>query len=394
MRPQQASNARKSRGNHARWGVPAAAVLAALGGLALAGPALTAVPEPPARPLAVATRPAALEAGYDRGRRFVGRVEFAQASAVSFELGGKVAEVRVEEGDRVEAGQVLATLDTARLEAQRAELVAARREARAEAELARIRDRRARELLREDVISPQQADDARLAAAARAAAVARVAAAIERVDVDLAKAALRAPFAGEVSVRHVDAGVVVETGQPVLRVLETARPEVRVGVTRDVAAGLRDGATLAVRIHGEVHTGRVLAVLRERGRDTRTVPVRLEIEERSGALREGDLAELVSSTPVQASGFWLPRAALTEGARGLWVVYVAAPEADGDLGRLERRSVEVLHESGDRVFVRGAVRAGEPVVQAGVHRLVPGQHVQLAPVSAPLALAAPAEPIR
>ncbi len=363
-------------------------VLLTAAGIAGARRLAASEPEPtPTRALGVDAARAALESGYERSQRFVGRVEFAQASDLSFELGGKVARVLIDEGDRVEAGAAVAELDTERLRARRAELVAARVEARSLLELAELRDGRARFLLDEDVIAPQQADDTRLEAAARAAALARVRAQIASVDVDLAKSVLRAPFAGEVSARHVDAGVVVGGGEPILRLLETARAEVRVGVSRAVAAELSVGERVSLEIDAIPYAGRVLAVLPERHGDTRTVSVRARIEEPDQRIRQGDLAVLRWREPVDAPGFWLPRAALTEGSRGLWVAYVATPDADGH-ARLDRRPVELLHEAGERVYVRGALREGEPVVQRGVHRLVPGQLVHLSPsVESPTASA-------
>jgi RND family efflux transporter MFP subunit len=349
-------------------------------------------PEPaePPRRLAVSAAPVERQRVYERTQRFVGRVEFAQASALGFELGGRVLRVLVDEGDTVRAGSVLAELDTARLRARRAELVAERDEARALVALAALRDARARHLLDEDVIAPQRADDARLEAAAREAALARVEARIESVDVDLRRSVLRAPYAGEVAARNVDAGVVVEAGQPVVRVVQTSRPEVRVGVARDVAARIAAGDRVALRIDGVLREGRVIAVLPERRVETRTVPVRVAASDTGATLREGDLAELVWRGTVEADGFWLPRAALTEGVRGLWAAYVAVPAVgeDGAAHRLERRPVETLHETGERVFVRGALEAGENVVLAGVHRLVPGQLVQLSPASVSVALSA------
>lgn len=327
----------------------------------------------------VSTKPVAIESGYERRQRFVGRVEFAQGSDLSFEIGGRVARVVVDEGERVEVGDPLAALDTARLEAHRDELAAARDESRALLELARLRDARAQELVDEDVISPQQADDARLSATAAQAALARTEAQIARIEVDLAKSVLRAPFSGEITGRHVDAGVVLDAGQAVLRLIETQRPEIRVGVSAAAASRLGAGDTVEVTIDGATRDATVLAVLSERSAATRTVPVRLALDAGTGApLRDGELAELTIRQRVAAEGFWLPRGALTEGSRGLWVVYVAESH-DGDAHRLARRPVEVLYESGDDVFVRGAIREAEPVVSHGVHRLVAGQRVTLAP---------------
>ncbi|MEM7409334.1 MAG: efflux RND transporter periplasmic adaptor subunit [Myxococcota bacterium] len=356
--------------------------LAGAGALGLRSGGAAPPSDSSATSLAVRVAPARIEAGYTSDQRFVGRVEFAQTAELSFELAGKLAALRVDEGDRVAPGDVLAELDTARLRARRTELVAARREAQAQLELARLRDRRARALVSEDVISPQQGDDARLEAAARRASVARVRAQIASLDVDLEKSQLRAPFAGEVAARHVDSGVVVDPGAPVLRLLESARPEVRVGVSPEVAAALASGEAVTVAIHDVPIEGSVIAVLPERRSETRTVAVRIALPDASetdATFREGDLAELRWQRPVDTPGFWLPRSALTEGTRGLWAVYVAAPgESESQHRRLARRPVEVLHESNRRVFVRGAIEAGEDVVQEGVHRLVPDQHVRVA----------------
>ncbi len=375
----QAALPRVRRPRRRRALAAAALLLAAAAWVGLGQSASSPIAEAPGPALIVETRGAEAAAGYDRLKRFVGRVEFAQASAVSFELGGQVERVFVEDGDRVDAGQALAGLDTQRLRARRAELVAERDGARAQLELAELRDARAQTLLREDVIPPQGADDTRLERAARRAALARVEAAIASIDVDLEKSVLRAPFPGQIGARRVDAGEVVRPGQAIVQLFEVGRPEVRVGVSRAVAREMAKGARLDLLIDGEPCPARVLAVLPERGAKTRTVAVRLALEEAAGRFHEGDLAELLWRERVDTPGFWLPRAALTEGARGLWAAYVAETRSATEPERsLVRRHVEILHEEGERVYVRGALRSGEQVVQSGVHRVVPGQRVRIA----------------
>ena len=44
--------------------------------------------------------------------------------------------------------------------------------------------------------------------------------------------------------------------------------------------------------------------------------------------------------------------------------------------QLERRQLELVDESADRVYVRGALNSGEQIVAAGLHRLAPGQRVR------------------
>ena len=364
--------------HRARWVLVVAAALVgcaqgdAVGDVGEAGDALQ-----------VAVLEAVQDERYERLRRFVGRVEFGRASELSFERDGRIAVLGVDEGDAIEAGAVLARLDTARLDAERDELRAARAEAAARLELAVLRDGRARELVAEDVISPQRADDRRLERTAAEAALARVDASLARVEVELAKSVLVAPFAGELSARRVDDGVVVRAGEPIVRLLEVARPELRVGVSPEVAAGLTVGERWPVEVGGTRHDAEIVSIVAERSERTRTVAVRLALPEHArNALRAGDLGTLAVRERVDAAGLWLPRSALTEGQRGLWAVFVAPP---GDAQPVERRPVELLFEEGDRVFVRGGVRAGESVVAEGTHRLVPGQLVRARPFGEALA---------
>ena len=210
---------------------------------------------------------------------FVGRVEAARESDLSFERMGLVTAVLVEEGDSVAANQVLARLDTAKLDAQRHVLVARLDGARAllselvagpraedlkgqRAEVKRLgfdlkrvelsRDRNeallesaatSRERYEVDLYAAQAAQSALEAATAQLeelengtraerldaqrAVVKQIEAEIASVDVDLRKSELRTPFAGRVGDRIVDEGVVVAAGNPILSVLEVSRPELR-----------------------------------------------------------------------------------------------------------------------------------------------------------------------
>ena len=79
-------------------------------------------------PIPVATQVIALDQAFVVTERFVGRLEPARETSPAFERAGLVTEVLVEEGDRVEQGQLLSRLDTEPLEAQRLQLVAERSE--------------------------------------------------------------------------------------------------------------------------------------------------------------------------------------------------------------------------------------------------------------------------
>jgi hypothetical protein len=146
-----------------------------------------------------------------------------------------------------------------------------------------------------------------------------------------------------------------------------------VGVPADVAAGLAPGAALTV----ETRSGPVGAVLRAVSPDvdpaTRTRSLLLDIAP-DAPLAMGEVVRLALSRPVADRGAWVPLGALQEGERGLWALYLAAPDGQG--GHVARReAVEALHVEAGRVFVRGAFADGALLVTEGVNRLTQGQRV-------------------
>ena len=171
-------------------------------------------------------------------------------------------------------------------------------------------------------------------------------------------------------------------GEPVARLLETTRLEVRVGVATADAHAISIGSEQVILVAGRRIRAQVRSVLPERGRETRAVDVILVLAEETRGLRDGDLAELSLRSSVTATGVWLPIGALSEGTRGLWSCFVVEPLAPNErfqtaTHRLARRHLEVLHEQSDRVFVRGTLREGERVVVGDTQRLVVGQDVQI-----------------
>ncbi len=360
-------------------GLLALAVGSVLVALAKGDTIRTDVTEPaPARVLVVTTQAVQEQASYVVRRSFVGRIEARRSTDTGFELGGAVLSIFVDEGDSVAKGQILARVDTLRLGAKRAELEARLREAEARLSLMASTRERTLEALELNAVSTQQWDEADRGYAAEEAVVRRVAAQIESVDVDIAKSRLRAPFSGVVARRFVDEGAVVSAGEPLFRLLEMGRPEVRVGISSELAKSLKIGDERVVRADGRELSATVRALLPARNRETRTVDVVLTLEAKENALRHGDLVELELSQAIEKSGFWLPRSALTESSRVLWASYVAAPVGPSSSTHiLKRRELELLHVDGDSVFVRGTLGSGELVVTEGLQRLVPNQRVAL-----------------
>ena len=353
----------------------------AVGAVALARGGKQPASDRTARILTVHTQAAQPTNGYTVRRTFVGRVEAAQRSNLGFEIGGLVTHVTADEGEQVDTGQLLAQLDTARLLARRTELAAQLAEAKAARALAASTLQRTQEALDLNAVSVQQWDEAQQGLRTQQAVVKRVAAQIHTIDVDIRKSKLIAPYSGTIARRHIDTGAVVDPGQSILRLLETGRFEVRVGLSSALAKSVQPGQKHTVHVQGQSIPATVRTLLPDRSATTRTVHVVLTLPSTID-VRDGDLAELSLEQAIAALGFWLPRGALTESARGLWACYVAEPVQPAAAPaqathQLTRRQLELVYQDEQRVFVRGTLNADDLVVVSGLQRLVPHQHVQV-----------------
>ena len=192
------------------------------------------------------------------------------------------------------------------------------------------------------------------------------------MDIDIRKAALIAPYDGIVGSRMVDEGTVVSAGAPVVSLLETARPQARIGLPPAVAASLDADREYQVETASGKVTARLVSQRPDLQTDTRTVPVLFDLETTNG-LPFQEIVTLELDSVVDERGAWLPLSALKEGRKGLWSVLIV-DEGSGQQ-QVRSESVEVMHLEGERVFVRGTFSPGARIVTNGTHRIVSGQHV-------------------
>lgn len=315
---------------------------------------------------------------YPVSRSFVGEIEAARSTTLSFEISGTIDTVTVDEGKTVAKGDLLASLDTERLEARRSQLEAQTDQARAAIILTEAELRRIESLVRTDAATTRQLEQAREAVQRTRAALDQLSAQIQAVDVDLRKSSLRAPFAGTISQRLADNGAVASPGVPVLTLLETGKLEIRVALAQDI----RPDEALKVRLpNGETRTFEITRILPQRNPQTRTVDVILTVPTdlaKQGTLRPGDLVTVLLEKEIEEDGIILPSTALIEGSRGLWVCYVTVddPELGEGAARIARRDLQIIHEYEDRVVVSGALSEADQVLASGLHKVSPGQAIK------------------
>lgn len=334
-------------------------------------------PAPPAETLRpVRTVALHYDDARDANRYFatvVSRYEVDQA----FRVGGKVRERRVDVGQSVKAGDVLAVLDDVdyRLaeEAARQRLAAAKARAlQAESDWQRL------QALRLDG-SVSTSDEEHAQSNMRTA---RAAAEAEARQLELARnqvqyTVLRAPISGVVTSLRFESGQVVAAGQPVVAIANERVPEIVADIPENHLEAFKTArytASLA-SAPGE----RFEVVLRElsaqAAAQTRTYRARLKpITPRRlplGATATLVAERVANDTPVAI----VPATAITQSQRqpAVWTVRADASKATG--------TVELVHVAvhgyrNDEVLVSGPP-AGTLVVTAGVQKMAPGLRVAL-----------------
>ncbi len=357
------------------------AVVAALGYFVLQNRSAEGplVPTATPIPIAVETINVTLDEAFTAEEKFTGIVSPRRSSQLGFSNGGRIASLRVDIGDRVETGQTLAVLDTRNLRAQLEAAKAVVTEARASYQLAESTVDRQIALLEKGHVSSQRVDEARAqsnTARARIQAATANADAL-RVQIDLAR--IQAPFDGTITSRMADEGAIAGPGQPVFELVETGNLEARLGLTARLADKLEIGEVYEL----SSDQGPVLATLRSMtgviDASNRTVTTLFDVQN-ANAVSAGAVVRLSMEQDIDERGLWLPVSALTEADRGLWSVYIARRFGGG--WKAEPGIVEIVHQSGDRVYVRGAVRDGDRVIIDGLQRITPGQPVTPVEVSA------------
>lgn len=326
-------------------------------------------PPAPARPVL------AVQAGTgtDTGLTYAAEIRARTESTLAFRIGGTMIERRVDVGDTVRAGDVLAVLDPGDLQAQAraaaAQLVAA------QAELARARGDRARfAALAKDRLVSRSAVEAQNAATAAAQAQVNAA----RANVDIARnqaayAQLRAPRAGVVAARHAEAGQVVAPGQAVLTIAVLDALDAVFAVAERDVAPLRPGQPVQVETWSRPDTrwrGRVREVAPAADPASRTYAVRATLDAPAGSVALGQSARVFIDTSQDGHAVEVPLTAVQRGRSGPAVFVV-----DRKTSTLRLQPVRLGPFGEDRVPVLHGIRAGDWIVAAGGHLLQPGQKV-------------------
>ena len=326
-----------------------------------------------ARAVRVTTLPAAASP-VEETEWAVGVIESRRAPRLAAEVAGQVIEVAVDEGQRVSAGQLLAQVDPAQYQNERA---AEQSEVGRLTVQVRTREQdleRARQLVDERLIAAEQVDaiasDLDALREQLRGAEARVADSERRLD----RTRITSPLDGEVSARHVDVGDFVSTGTVAFDLIDIDNLRVRLPFPEYRAPELRAG--LPVRLTSVAAGANPVEALISEVRPgidpaSRALTIIVDFTN-PGGWRPGASvrAEVVLSR--RESAVLVPQVAVVRRPAGD-VVYVVRE------GRAEERPVRRGLRSGRMVEILEGIVAGDQVIVDGAGFLTQGAAVDVAP---------------
>ncbi|WP_189343114.1 MULTISPECIES: efflux RND transporter periplasmic adaptor subunit [unclassified Mesorhizobium] len=294
-----------------------------------------------------------------------------EATIGAEESGLRLTEVLMAEGDHVKAGDVVARLDDSLLKAQLAEQKAAVAQAQATLDSALSAAARADRLLASNAVSAETAEDKATAVKTGKASVDQAEAAAQRLQAQLDRTTIRAPFDGIVSSKPAVAGSIVQAGTELMKIVRDGRLEVGVLVPeKDLAAISAGQPANIVDASGRAFSGNISSIAETVNSTTRLATVYVTVGEGSG-LKPGMFARVTIET-ASSRQLTIAETALVwhDGKPAVFVV--------DDQGKVGAHPVATGTRQNGRVAIENGLSESDRVVVAGAGFLNDGNLVRVA----------------
>ena len=290
---------------------------------------------------------------YSITKQFPGKLLPIEQSKLAFEIPGKIKRIYVDVGDYVKKGDVLAKLDDRESNAQL-------NQAKAKYDLSKQVLDRFEDLRLQGHISIQDLDKARsdfIIAESQ----------YEFFKVKLEQTSIISPFNGVIQNRFLDTGTVINSGIPILEIIDSNYVEAHISVPVIYLEDMQINEEYNFEFDGEITkaTFAKLAPMSPGGSNSR-----LAIFKFSKFFNPGSIANLQLKISKQAKGTWVPLKSLSQSDQGLWTIYTI-----DNSNTVVRDIVEIVHFEDDYAFVSGTIKNGDLVVLGGASKIIEGKKI-------------------
>ena len=291
-------------------------------------------------------------------------IEAHEEAQVVAKVGGEVRQIFVEEGDTVQAGQVLARLDGDRLRLELAQI---------DANLRKLeRDyKRTLDLAEKGLVSKSTAENTKYDLEALRASY-------DSAKLELSYVEIRAPIAGVISARNIKVGNTISPNEPTFTVTDldplVAYVHVPEKEFRRIAAG-QNAEVVVDALGGDRFVGTISRISPTVDPQTGTFRARVEVADQTRRLKPGMFARVNIVYERRQDALQLPRTAILD-ADGAQSVFIVAK------GKAESRTIKTGLANGGWIEVVEGLQGNEQVVTVGQAGLKTGTPVKVVGESA------------
>jgi len=318
--------------------------------------------------------------GGQRTRVFSGTARSGLEAKLSFRVAGRIEELAVKLGDRVDKGQLIARLDDRDYRLQVDDTEAGLRNAEAKSRNAIANYERIRDLYEHNSVSINDLDAARAAMESAQAQVESIRKRLELVQSQLAYTRLTAPLEGSIAQTAAEVNENVAAGQVIAILNAGTRPEAIFSLPEQLIGGITEGDAVEVQfdaISDQSFAATITEVGVAAGALATTYPVVARLDEPNDQVRQGMVADIsvVFGRAGDPKRMMVKSKAVVEDSGGRFV-YVAVPSGDG-MAVVERRDVQTGSLTSSGLEVISGLQDGERVIVAGIRFLHEGMTVKL-----------------
>ena len=303
-------------------------------------------------------------------QEFIGTVYYQEVSDISAEVSGRVEVITFEEGQRIKKGEILVKLDSDLLAKNLQAKEASHEETLLNLERAQNDLQRIENLYKKKIVTEKEYDDQGYEVKGLEKKSAALKAEVERLEIELTKTIITAPFHGVIIKRHIARGEWVSPGKIVATIARDDSVDIIVEVPENAAKYLAPGMTAKVAVAGMKKSGIIIAVIPKGDVATRTFPVKIRISKLS-SIFEGMEARVQLPVGKKITSLLVPRDAVVN-MIGETVVFAVVDQ------KARKIPTHVVGYKGMKVGIDAQnISTSTKVVVKGNERLRDGQPVKI-----------------
>jgi RND family efflux transporter MFP subunit len=324
---------------------------------------------------------------------FIGTIEFVQSSVVASKTFGQVLNVKIDTTSHVQAGDTLVELDHEILDSRIRAIQASLKDLTLLKEKSAKDLNRYQKLLQQKSVSQQKFDEIYYDKIRLDQKIMSTRSELEALQIERNQKRILAPFDGVVTEKHVDKGEWVETGGPIVTLVNPQKTIALFNIPASYALVIEKGQIIDVNI-GQAHSnkqvieGEVEGVIIQGDSKSRTFPLKLKLDSQNVRIFEGMEAQISLPGTAINNTLLVPRDAIVK-RFGHDVVFVVEDNIakmvpvsillyQGNLAAISHANDQSSQQQQDKKAANPIkLKAGMQVITKGNERIFPDQSVKL-----------------